>query len=111
VQILIWTLLSFLTFGLALIVMPYFFLRPIINSTYVVDEHGVQVGRLHVDFALKNVIEHALLWLLLTIITLGFAYFVFWVAALKWLLNRVTYGDLNGPKSLSLYDSGSPVMR
>ena len=79
-QIIIWILLSVITFGLALFVLPYYFLKAPMNRSTLVDPAG-NIG-------------HALFWLLLSIITLGLAYFVYWPAVIKRLLNAATIRPL-----------------
>jgi len=87
--ILIWVLLSIVTLGLALFVAPYYILKAPINRTTVVDINGNVVGRLHVDVNLADIIGHALVWVLLTIVTLGFAMLVYQFSVIKRVLNAV----------------------
>lgn len=88
-QLIIWILLSIVTFGLALFVLPYYFVKAPVNRSYLVDKDGVTVGRLSVDVAFADILGHALVWLLLTIVTLGLAYFIYWPAVIKRILNAV----------------------
>ena len=62
-QLVIWILLAIVTLGLALILLPYYYVRAPINRTYLVDPAGRKVGRLNVDFGFGDIIGHALLWL------------------------------------------------
>ena len=93
-QLVIWLLLSIVTLGLALFVLPYYFVRAPINRTSLVDQAGKRVARLHVDVGFSDILGHALVWLLLTIITLGLAYLVYWPAVIKRVLNAVMITDL-----------------
>ncbi|MFN3724069.1 MAG: DUF6693 family protein [Paracoccaceae bacterium] len=93
-QLVIWVLLSVVTLGLALFVLPYYFLRAPINRTTLVDGKGQKVGRLHVDVSFGDILGHALVWLLLTIVTLGLAYLIYWPSVIKRLLNAVVIADL-----------------
>lgn len=86
-QLLIWVLLTLVTFGLALFVLPYYFLKAPINKTYVLDASGNAVARLSVDVGFADILGHAILWLILTILTLGLAYFVYWQSVVKRLMN------------------------
>jgi len=86
-QIVIWLILSIITLGLALFVLPYYFVKAPINRTYVVDAEGSKIGKLTVDIAFVDILGHALVWLLLTIVTLGLAYFIYWSAVIKRLMN------------------------
>lgn len=87
--ILLWVILSIVTFGLALFVAPYYLFKAPINRTRLVDEAGATIGTLHVDVNLGEIIGHALIWVLLTIVTLGLALIVYQFAVIKRLLNAV----------------------
>ncbi len=77
-HIIIWILLSIVTLGLALFVFPYYFTRAIINKTYLLADDGVSVvGQLKCEISLGSAIGNAFLWLLLTIVTFGLAYFIY----------------------------------
>jgi uncharacterized membrane protein YjgN (DUF898 family) len=93
-QLIIWILLSIITLGLALFVLPYYFVKAPINRTSLVDGTGRKVARLHVDVGFGDILGHALVWLLLTIMTLGLAYLVYWPAVIKRVLNAVVITDL-----------------
>lgn len=93
-QLVIWLIISVLTLGLALFVLPYYFLKGPLNKTYVVDPNGDKLARLRVETNLGEIIGHAIIWLLLTIVTLGLAYLVYWPAVMKKMLSGVTYQEL-----------------
>ncbi|MCB2110279.1 MAG: hypothetical protein H6895_12290 [Defluviimonas sp.] len=93
-QFIIWLLLTIVTLGLALFVLPYYFVRAPINRTTLVDASGRTVARLHVDVGFSDIVGHALVWLLLTIVTLGLAYLIYWPAVIKRVLNAVVIADL-----------------
>ena len=93
-QLVIWLIISVLTLGLALFVLPYYFLKGPLNKTYVVDHNGDKRARLRVETNLGEIIGHAIIWLLLTIVTLGLAYLVYWPAVMKKMLSGVTYQEL-----------------
>lgn len=88
-QLIIWILLSIVTLGLALFVLPYYFLKAPINRTYLTDRDGIKIGKLSVEVNFADILGHALVWLLLTIVTLGLAYLIYWPAVIKRLLNAV----------------------
>jgi len=90
-QLVIWIILSVVTLGLALFVLPYYFLKGPINKTYVVDHNGNKFAKLHVDVNLSEIIGHMIVWILLTIVTLGLAYLVYWPAVMKKMLSGVVY--------------------
>ena len=88
--VILWVLISIVTLGLGLFVMPYYLLKAPINRTSLIGPSGEVVGRLHVDVDLASIIGHAIIWVLLTIVTLGLALIVYQLAVMKRLLNGVT---------------------
>ena len=93
-QLIIWVLLSIITLGLALFVLPYYFVKAPINRSFLADGQGRKVARLHADVSFSDIPGHAVIWLLLTIVTFGLAYLVYWPAVLKRVLNAVVITDL-----------------
>jgi uncharacterized membrane protein YjgN (DUF898 family) len=93
-QLVIWVLLSIITLGLALFVLPYYFLKGPINRTYVLDRDGTKIGKLSVEVGFADILGHALVWLLLTIVTLGLAYLIYWPAVVKRLMNSVKITEI-----------------
>lgn len=93
-QLIIWLILALVTFGLALFVLPYYFVRAPINRSYLLDPAGRKVARLSCEVTLADNIGHVILWILLTIVTLGLAYLVYWPAVIKRVLNGVVVNDL-----------------
>lgn len=90
----IWVLLSIITLGLALFVLPYYFLKAPINRTYVLDNQGAKIGKLSVEIVFVDILGHALVWLLLTLITFGLAYLIYWPAVVKRLMNAVEIREI-----------------
>ena len=88
-QLIIWILLSIVTFGLGLFVMPYYILKAPINRTSLVDGQGNAVANLYVEVDLASIIGHVVIWILLGIVTLGLALFIYYPAVVKRLLNAV----------------------
>ena len=84
----IWILLTIVTLGLASFVAPYYVLSSIINKTTIVDENGQRLAQLKVNFTLAEIIGHAVIWVLLAIVTLGLAVFVYYYMVMKKVLNR-----------------------
>ncbi|WP_457646081.1 DUF6693 family protein [Profundibacter sp.] len=93
-SIIIWILISIVTLGLGLFVMPYYVLKGPINRSFLVDASGNKIGKLHVDVNLASIIGHAVIWVLLSIVTIGLAMFVYYPAVVKRLLNGVEIRDL-----------------
>ncbi len=73
----LWILITIVTLGLALFVLPYYLPKLVINKTAVLADDGSELGKLHCDLTLGAMVGNAFLWLLLTIVTLGLAYIVY----------------------------------
>ena len=84
----IWILLTIVTLGLAAFVAPYYVLSGVLNKTWIIDENGQRLSRLRVNFTLAEIIGHAVIWILLTIVTLGLALLVYYYMVIKKVLNR-----------------------
>lgn len=76
-HVIIWVLLSIVTFGLALFVYPYYMQRYIIGKTFAYDSDGRKVGRLVCTIDLASMIGNIILWILISIVTFGIGYLVF----------------------------------
>jgi len=87
-SLIIWILLTIVTLGLASFIAPYYVLSSIINKTSIVDENGQRLCQLKVNFTLAEIIGHAVIWVLLAIVTLGLAVFVYYYMVMKKVLNR-----------------------
>ena len=85
--VILWLLISIVTLGLGLFIMPYYLYKAPINRTKLIDANGAVVGNLHVDVGLAEIVGHAVIWVLLTVITLGLAMIVYQFAVIKRLLN------------------------
>ncbi|NOD99587.1 hypothetical protein GS610_20455 [Ruegeria sp. HKCCD6228] len=73
----IFLLVLVLTLGLAAFVLPYYLPKTVINRTTVLADDGSEIGTLKCDLNLGTMIGNALIWVLLTVITLGLAYIVY----------------------------------
>ncbi|MEP2919416.1 MAG: DUF6693 family protein [Sulfitobacter sp.] len=94
IQLILWILLSVMTFGLALFILPYYFVKAPLNSCTLIDPAGNAVGKVNVEVTFGAILGHALIWLLLTIVTFGLAYLIYWPAVIKRLLNAATIREL-----------------
>lgn len=86
--VIVWILLTLITFGLALFFFPYFFQKDVINKSFVVDGAGNKLGRMRCDIGLGDAFGHAFLWILLTIITLGLAAFIYQYRVSRYVYNH-----------------------
>ncbi|WP_299640195.1 DUF6693 family protein, partial [uncultured Ruegeria sp.] len=73
----IFLLVLVVTLGLAAFVLPYYLPKAVINRTTVLADDGSEIGMLRCELTLGTMIGNALIWVLLTIVTLGFAYIVY----------------------------------
>ncbi|MFT0547835.1 DUF6693 family protein [Allopusillimonas ginsengisoli] len=76
-HLIVWLLLTLVTFGLALFVFPYYMQRFIISKTFAYDNEGKKVGRLICTIDLASMIGNIILWAIISILTLGVGYLVF----------------------------------
>ena len=87
--VVIWILISIVTLGLGLFVAPYYILKAPINRTKLIAGDGTVVGSLYVEVNLAEILGHMIIWVFLTIITLGFALVLYQFSVMKHLLNAV----------------------
>ncbi|WP_298937668.1 DUF6693 family protein [uncultured Ruegeria sp.] len=85
-NMILWLILIVVTLGLAAFVFPYYLPKAIILKTTVIGHDGSEVGRLKCDLTLGSMIGNAFIWIILTIITLGLAYFVYIYRVLRVVL-------------------------
>jgi len=69
----LWFILGIVTLGLAFFVFPYYAEKHVLNKIYAVNRHGEIVGQMSCNINLGQAIGHAIIWMLLSIITLGIA--------------------------------------
>lgn len=86
--IIIWIIISMLTFGIGLYFATYYFYRAIINKTYVLNADGERIGRLQCELGLGGMIGHILLWIVITILTLGVGLIFYMFRTLRLCLSR-----------------------
>ena len=87
-HLVIWLLLSLITLGIALFFWPYAAAKFVINNITIYDNANRRVGKLKCDLSAGTQIGHIVLWLLLTIITLGLAYPFYIFGIIRTALNN-----------------------
>lgn len=89
----LWIIVTILTVGLALFVLPYYVPKNVINKTTVLAQNGSELGKLRCDLTIGSMIGNAFLWLLLSIVTFGLAYIVYVFRVQRVVLNetRIIY--------------------
>ena len=55
----------------------------IINKTWIVDANGQRLSQLNVNFTFAEIVGHAVIWLILVIVTLGLALIVYYYMVMK----------------------------
>lgn len=86
-NIIIWILLTIVTFGIALLFFPYFLNKSVLNKTLLVNSKGEIVGRLNCKFSVSSSIGHAILWGILILFTFGIASFFYVYRVVKVVFN------------------------
>lgn len=90
-HVLIWVLLTIVTFGLALFVFPYYLMKAVVNETTVLASDGItELGKLKCEISLSTAVGNAFLWVVLTIVTLGLAYFVYFYRVMRIVFSATT---------------------
>ncbi|EPC7543906.1 DUF6693 family protein [Morganella morganii] len=94
-HLIIWLLLSIVTFGLAMMVFPYYLIKFILNNTEVVDKRdNTRICRLKCEISLSGMIGYIILWTILSIITFGILYFVFLYKVYAHCLDKTIFTEL-----------------
>ncbi len=78
-----------MTLGVALFFFPYSFSKFVINRACLVDESGND-KRLRCNIDLFSDIGHVLLWLVISILTLGVGYIFYFYRVWNYALNNTT---------------------
>ena len=68
---LVWLAVTGCTLGLGWIVVSGQFFKLIINSTCIVDARGAVLGRFHCDYDMEPRLPQIVLWIVISIFTLG----------------------------------------
>lgn len=87
-HLIIWVLLTIVTFGFALFFFPYYFVRFVINRTSVIDaESGVE-QKMVCDINILSNIGHIVLWMIISFLTLGLGYLFYVYRVWNYALNN-----------------------
>lgn len=87
-HLLIWVVLTIITFGIALFFFPYSFARFVINRTSVVDNTTGVERKMVCDINIFSNIGHIILWMIITILTLGLGYLFYVYRVWNYALNN-----------------------
>ncbi|MGF1748922.1 DUF6693 family protein [Vibrio cionasavignyae] len=86
-HLILWLILSIVTFGIALFFFPYSFSKFILNRTYLIDANGVE-RKMKCDIDLFSDLGHVLLWFIISILTLGIGYIFYFYRVWNYALNN-----------------------
>lgn len=89
----IWILLTLVTLGLAIFFYPYFLFRFVVNHCYLTDPDGKKIAKLSCEIDAASIIGHVVIWFILSVLTLGLAYFVFAYKVFSHCLNNTSIQD------------------
>lgn len=90
-HLIIWLVLVVITLGIAIFFVPYSFSKFIINRTTLVDQNGVERAmRCNID--MFSNIGHIILWIIISILTLGIGYIFYFYRVWNYALNNTTVG-------------------
>ena len=84
----IWTVISIITLGVGLFFWPYAALKLIINSITIYDSSDARIGKLNCDLSAGQQIGHIILWIVITLITLGIAFPFYLFGVARTVLNK-----------------------
>jgi uncharacterized membrane protein YjgN (DUF898 family) len=86
-HLIVWFFIILLTFGVGAFFFAYSFSKFIINRTELIDQHGV-THKLRCDVDLFGSIGHIILWIIITILTLGLGYIFYFYKVWNYCLNN-----------------------
>ncbi|MCJ2376052.1 hypothetical protein LNL84_04315 [Vibrio sp. ZSDZ34] len=86
-HLIIWLILSVITFGVALFFFPYSFSKFILNRTSVIDSSGIE-RKMVCDIDLFSDLGHVILWFVISILTLGIGYIFYFYRVWNYALNN-----------------------
>ncbi|SEH22495.1 DUF6693 family protein [Rhizobium sp. NFR12] len=91
--IILWVIISVLTLGIGAFFAVYYFYKSIINKTYLIGRDGQRIARLECELNLAEMIGHILIWILISIVTLGIGlvFYVFRTLRLCFNKTRLVY--------------------
>ena len=84
---LIWLLISVVTVGIGLFFYPYSLAKTVLNSVYILDGNDRRIGRFQCELSLSSQVGHIIIWLIISVLTLGIGYIFYlykvWTLALE----------------------------
>jgi len=88
-HLLIWLVLIVITLGIAIFFFPYSFSKFVINRTSLIDQNGIE-RKMRCNIDIFSNIGHVILWIVITILTLGIGYIFYFYRVWNYALNNTT---------------------
>lgn len=88
VAVILWAIITVVTFGIGAFFAVYYFYKAVINSTYMINAEGQKVGRYECQLGLGDILVHIIIWVFLSIITFGIAMLFYFFTTLRLCLNH-----------------------
>ena len=82
-HLILWFIIIVITLGIGAFFFAYSFSKFIINRTELIDQHGVS-HKFKCDVDLFGSIGHIILWIIITILTLGLGYIFYFYKVWNW---------------------------
>ncbi|HFD39820.1 MAG TPA: hypothetical protein ENJ31_08275 [Anaerolineae bacterium] len=87
-HLLLWLLISVVTLGIGLFFWPYATSKFVINSISIYDNTNARVGQLRCNLSAGGQLGHIILWMIISVITLGLAYPFYLFGVIRTALNK-----------------------
>jgi hypothetical protein len=88
--LILWALICIITLGLGLFVAPYYFYKAFLNKSWICNARGEKIYRLNCEINIMEMIGHIVMWIIITILTLGLGLIFYYFSTLKSCLNKTT---------------------
>ncbi|MCA2019221.1 hypothetical protein LDJ79_24215 [Vibrio tritonius] len=88
-HLVIWAVLSLITFGIAMMFFPYSFSKFIINRTSLIDEQQRE-RKMSCEINLFGNLLHVFIWFLISLVTFGIGYIFYVYRIWNYALNNST---------------------
>ena len=86
--VVIWIILTLVTFGIASFFAVYYFYKAIINKTYLVNSEGQKVGKYECQLNFAEIVGHIIIWIIISIVTFGIGFIFYFFTTLRLCLNK-----------------------
>lgn len=86
-HVMMWVVISIVTLGFGFMLFPYSFAKHVLNRTYL-EQGGQRIGKFKCEIDLGSQLGHAFIWFLLSIVTLGLAYVVYFYEVWGFALSK-----------------------